>query len=86
MILVSLQDAPAHSIKEYAKDSNKIVVDYTLPLYLVPVSLIVTCFCLIGHEMLHIAAMVPAPLWWKECLEAFTFIRGIEDVYIWKVL
>lgn len=60
MVLASLQDAPAHSIQEYARDSNNIVIDYSLPLYLVPVSLIVTSFCLIGHEILHIAAMVPA--------------------------
>lgn len=68
MILVSREDATTHSIRAYSKDSNKIVVDYTLPLYLVPVSLIITFFCLIDREPLQVAAKIPAPLWWKECL------------------
>lgn len=52
--------------REYAKDFNKIIMDYTCPLYLVPVSLTVTCFCLIDHE--QVAGEIPAPLRWMECL------------------
>ena len=68
MILVSQEDAITHSIREYWKNSNKIVIVYTLPSYLVPASLIITCFCLIGHKVLKVAAKIPASLWWKECL------------------
>lgn len=52
--------------REYGKDSDKITMDRVCPLYLVPVSLIITCFCLINCE--HVAGKIPAPLWWKGCL------------------
>lgn len=55
------------SVREYSNDSNETVMDYILPLYLVSVSPIITCFCLIDHGLLQVAK-IPAPLWWKECL------------------
>ena len=69
-------DAAAHSVNEYSKDSSNIVTDYALPLYFVSVSLTMTCFCLIGRELLQVAK-IPAPLWQKECLSAFISIEGI---------
>lgn len=76
------KDATAHSVREYSKDSYKIVMDYTLLLYLVSVSLIMTYYSSVllfgGYLHLFGGRNVCKPLLLSK--------EYIYDVYIWIML
>lgn len=69
------KDATAHSVREYSKDAYKIVMNYTLLLYLVSVSLIMTYY----YSLLLFGGR-------NVCKLLLLSKEYIYDVYIWIML